>query len=552
MLLDCDARTGRRQAAVVAAVCSVALGAWVGQGCDGPYEPREDGGTEDVFEDSDDAETGLESGGDAGDAQNGADDAGDSGGGESSADGGQGEADGGLTDAVSDGVESGPADSGPDTVAEDAGVDGPTGPNICGDGWRDPLVEECDDGLDPSSVEDRACTSTCLVVDRLASHDIDARERRLGIGRHPVAGGLHGHAVVTVQMTGEAGDEAHVALTAFSPVGVRLGQSSWGLVPLDADPVVASLPDGDYAVAYTAFDADGDGLGISLVRVSQDGTVVTQAGAANGTKLFSQRSADLLWAGSHLVVGWEDESTIPRRICTRRFDAQLLPAGGESCTALPLPASRVSLATLQGQVVTSFRVDDEETSNYHVKLPGGGAFVTDPFEPAASGESLALIDLDDSTMLAVHADGQGQMVTAMFDGSGAVLWEPTLLGCPRGRPALAKTIDGVYLAWWEPAMAPDPGDTWDPAFDELWIQRIGWDGVELDTSAEPLSLPRYVWHTPGDQVLPALASLPYWPTGALVAAWTDRTATNFGTQAPHGDVVLELIPTPVLRIPMAY
>ena len=438
----------------------------------------------------------------------------------------------------------------PDTA--DAPPDGPTGPNICGDGWRDPLVEECDDGLDPSSVEDRACTSTCLVVDRLASHDIDSRERRLGIGRHPVAGGLHGHAVVTVQMTGEAGDEAHVALTAFSPVGVRLGESSWGPVPLDADPVVAALPDGDYAVAYTAFDADGDGLGISLVRVSKDGTVVMHVGAANGTKLFSQRSADVLWTGNHLVVGWEDESTIPRRVCTRRFDAQLLPAGGETCTALAVPASRVSLATLQGQVVTSFRVDEEESSNYHVKLPGGGAFVTDPFEPAASGESLALVDLDDSTMLAVYADGQGQMIAAMFDGSGAALGEPTILGYPRGRPALAKTIDGVYLAWWEPAMAPDAGDSWDPAFDELWVQRLGWNGVELDTSAEPLSLPRYVWHRPGDQVLPALASVPYWPTGALVAAWTDLTATNFGMQAPHGDVVLELIPTPVLRIPMAY
>ena len=124
----------------------------------------------------------------------------------------------------------------------------------------------------------------------------------------------------------------------------------------------------------------------------------------------------------------------------------------------------------------------------------------DPFEPAASGESLALIDLDDSTMLAVYVDGQGQMVATTFDGSSAALGEPAVLGCPRGRPTLAKTIDGVYLAWWEPTMAPAPGGTWDPAFDELWLQRLGWDGVELDTSAEPLSLPRYVWHTPGRPV----------------------------------------------------
>ena len=186
------------------------------------------------------------------------------------------------------------------------------------------------------------------------------------------------------------------------------------------------------------------------------------------------------------------------------------------------------------------------------ELPGGGAFGTEPFEPAAFDESLALVDLDDSTMLAVYSDGQGQMLATTFDVTGAALSEPTVLGCPRGKPALARTSDGVYLAWWEPAIPPDPGGSWDPAFDELWLQRLGWDGVALDTSAEPFALPRYVWHTPGDQVLPALASVPYWPAGALVAAWTDLSPTNFGGQAPYRDVVLELIPTPVLRTPVAY
>ncbi len=37
-------------------------------------------------------------------------------------------------------------------------------------------------------------------------------------------------------------------------------------------------------------------------------------------------------------------------------------------------------------------------------------------------------------MLAVYSDGQGQMLATTFDVTGAALSEPTVLGCPRGKP----------------------------------------------------------------------------------------------------------------------
>lgn len=46
---------------------------------------------------------------------------------------------------------------------------------------------------------------------------------------------------------------------------------------------------------------------------------------------------------------------------------------------------------------------------------------------------------------------------------------------------------------------------------------------------------------------PALAALPLWPEGALAAAWEDWGVT-FGFEG-EPDVVTELIPAPVLRIP---
>jgi len=50
-----------------------------------------------------------------------------------------------------------------------------------------------------------------------------------------------------------------------------------------------------------------------------------------------------------------------------------------------------------------------------------------------------------------------------------------------------------------------------------------------------------------DEVMPSIAAVPYWPSGALAAVCTDLSGANFTGQAAHADVVIELIPTPVVR-----
>lgn len=456
-------------------------------------------------------------------------------------------------DAPNEADAGAPPDAPPDTLTEDALPDGPTGPNICGDGWRDPLTEECDDGVDPISQHDRACTSSCTVIDRLASNSLIARERRLGAGRHPAAGSHSGHAAVMIELGSDAGNEAQLVVHTFSSVGVRLGSASVVGVPFDADPVVAALPSGEFVIAFSGFLADGDGLDIRLVRVSADGSSSLELNPANGIKDFSQRAPDILWTGSELVVAWEDESTIPRSICTRSFSQQLQP-GTQNCICDVLPLSRVSLASLQGQLVTGWRVDDSITSTYQVRF-ATDTWSSPPVDSPWFDETIALAEMDSDTMVAVYCDGTGQMLGTVLNAQGIELGVPADLNVgsgPRFRPTLASTPDGIYLAWREPAIEPGPGEPWDPVLDELWLQKLTWNGSTLDLSSEPIPLPHDFAHQHGDQARPALATVPYWPSGAILAVWDDLTSTSYGASSDHGDVVLELIPTPILRTSLAY
>jgi len=51
---------------------------------------------------------------------------------------------------------------------------------------------------------------------------------------------------------------------------------------------------GHLVAVHTSFDADGHSLGVALVGVSNDGTVVVSMGAAITTTVFTQRSPDML------------------------------------------------------------------------------------------------------------------------------------------------------------------------------------------------------------------------------------------------------------------
>src|SRR5690606_38843519 len=150
----------------------------------------------------------------------------------------------------------------------------------CGDGIRDPVSEECDDG--PGSEPD-SCSQDCQVRELLVepwegSSEVGefAPDRWLGAGRHPVAAGHAGFAVAYVEppAVGDLDEPPPVVEVArFDERGKPLDRVlvSQGSFAVDfADPVVAELPAGAFAVAYTEFGGDGDELGIALHRLAAD------------------------------------------------------------------------------------------------------------------------------------------------------------------------------------------------------------------------------------------------------------------------------------------
>lgn len=453
-------------------------------------------------------------------------------------------------DAAVDVMLDAPAD---DAVTFDAGGDGAVDapqevdppdapiPALCGDGLRDPLTEECDDGIDSAPGQSRACTSSCTVVDRPIEADPEAIERRLGQGRHPTTGGPFGHAVALLETTSmEAGSDTSIAVLTFSPVGESLGLTTIADVLLDSDPVLATLPDGDYALAHASLDADDDGLGIMLCRIPNAGGPAQCAGSVTGTTAFSQRAPDLLWTGAALVLGWEDESTIPRQVCTLRFDGNLQPLAEQNCRGV-MDAWQSTLTL--GSSATAWREDDGQASVFAVEL--AAATWTSPFVglPSAN-EAPAIVDIAPSGTLVVYGDDSSALHAVVLDGSANTVFASVLndAASPRSTPSLAVTDEGIYLAWREPSADPDPDAGWDPAYEELWLQRLAWDGMTLDTSAVPIPLPRMPWDQTGDQRKPSLAAVPYSSGGAVFAAWN-----HLGR-----DVIIELIPTPVLRKTVAY
>ena len=97
----------------------------------------------------------------------------------------------------------------------------------------------------------------------------------------------------------------------------------------------------------------------------------------------------------------------------------------------------------------------------------------------------------------------------------------------------------MYLSWRAAAASGDP------KAEELWLRELQWNGSSI-TLGTPLRLPRWDAHTAGDQRFPALAASPLGPEGALVTAWDDYGLV-FGKDEGAPDVVVELIPVPVLR-----
>src|SRR5262249_32030702 len=141
------------------------------------------------------------------------------------------------------------------------GGDQPVLPAIsmfCRDGVvdvTDPIQEECDDGegtqADLCNVDCRVTDTAVVPLPATVRNPLALANRYLGEGRHPVAGSAHGFGVVFVE---RAADTALIGLSVFDPAGdprAKIEVSGGADPVLFANPVVAALSSGDYAVAWT-------------------------------------------------------------------------------------------------------------------------------------------------------------------------------------------------------------------------------------------------------------------------------------------------------------
>jgi len=443
-----------------------------------------------------------------------------------------------------------PADSPADSPAPDAPY-----PPACGDGYRD-LTEECDDGLG-ATPEPRACTETCRVVDRLASDDPLANMRWLA-SPQALASGPLGHAVALVE---DVDIGPRVVTVLFDMAGRRLGTSTVPDVGFEVAPAIAALPDGDFALIVSQMGIDADGLGLGLYRVAASGGDPQLVDTVNESTEYGQHGPSVAWDGSELVVAWLDDSPSwnpqgsGRRVCVQRFDDTLARVGSESCyvegDGWP---SDLAVASKASSTAMGWRELHGYDDIIVVQGPGW-SWQSDPLEATVAFQPPALAWIDTDTLLVVATAGECEQRAAVLEAGVEVLSfdaVPTVSGLPRCESSVSVTPDGIYLAWTEPEAAPDGG--WDPTLAEVWLQKLVWNGSALDASAPPMPLPRETAHQNGDQHRPVLVpvvdpSQPA-PGGALLASWNDLSPGNYQDQAQHGDVVIELIPTPIVRGPV--
>jgi cysteine-rich repeat protein len=485
-----------------------------------------------------------------------------------------------------------PADAGPlavDAAPGCAPVDAgsaPDGAAVCGDGWRDPKKEECDDGLKTSATR-RGCSAQCQVLDELAvappaDAGIPTAARTLGTGHHPLAASDSTFAAAYL----EADTTPPVlSLATFSSKAVPAGPvtpfSAHSTVVVGSNPVLAGLPCNTYVAAWSDYGGDGDELGVA-VQLVQPGVPVTGPPLfANTTTMFSQFDPDIVWTGSEIVVAWVDDSNEATQpdLRFRVFDATTNALSGEQTLAATSDSEAdVALAPFAGGWAAAWRDDANglETIRVHTGTTDwtvGPAFLSAPVAPKP-----ALVQLDATHLLVAYAVGiaplaeggaadAGQDATVADAGVLPALTSkiqvavldvaapatphvldvpPTVksaIGLSQSQPTLASAGGSLFLAWWTEAALGDPNG------EELWLKPIAWNGQTLSTTTPEVPLPRWPQARVGDQRNPALAASALPPSGALVLGWDDLGSgiSGIGRAEAAEDVVVELIPVPMLR-----
>lgn len=463
---------------------------------------------------------------------------------------------------------SGTAGTGGSAVAGTSGSGGqpPDGPGVCGDGWR-PLEsnEQCDDGENQDAHD--LCFQ-CQITDSLGvpySGAFDFSQRHiLGKGRHPLAAGPGGIALVYLQ--DDAGT-ASLGMTLYTPSGAFhrffAGIESGSTVTWDSNPVVAALPDGNFVVAWTDLDGDGDerGIAMRIVLVNDENPLASPIVYANSVTDFTQENPDLLWHDNQLSVCWTDRSDLfsGPDIRLRHFDGALLPQSPElTITPTDLVDDHAVLGSVWGSHAIAWRragdvesivvKTDSEQWAVELALPGPEGDLpsvveldsthlllayTEGFDPAEQG-----VVTDSTVMLKVLASGEPEAVASLRV-------KPKNVGTfSTSEPMLVQVGTGHWLVWRE------AGALGEPLGDEVYLRELSWDGVDLMFAAAAIALPHHADHQMGDQRTPCAISAPYWPQDALGVCWSDRGGVWTEPPEPiHEQVVVSLLPLPLAGVP---
>lgn len=467
------------------------------------------------------------------------------------------------------------AGTGPGGTAGASGTGGTGGAppvsQYCGDGVRDPVTEECDDG---NGTTGDSCFA-CQVQDLVAGPPMAMSEagavtggRRLGTGRHPVAGGADGFAVAKVR---DEQGSASLTLSTFDPNGVPLQKAidvAAGTTPiLDANPVVAALGGGKYAVAWTDFGGDGDELGIAMRTVDAATGALGPLGYANSATAFSQYDPDILRVGSTVVVSWMDD-TDPINgpdLELRTFDTSLAPQGNQTVLANSAAAEGdVAFAPFEGSWAVAWRSASGGQEMLYAEA-AGVQWTVGPILGGPADDKPALAELDANDLLLVFTEGTDPLDTGIANVPrlrGAILntgmpgdtgkFDIDPQASPyagdatigQSQPNAVRAGNHVYISWRSAALTGDANG------EEVWLSRVDWDVPTATADIQPeIPLPRWPSHEPGDQRQPGLAPslLPQGTGTALATAWEDY-GDNFGAKEGNPDVVVELIPTPIVRL----
>jgi hypothetical protein len=445
----------------------------------------------------------------------------------------------------------------------------------CGDGIADPLSEECDDGQGSTTTGlRRTCSSDCRAIDVAAAIDMPGgagkplQGRTLGNGRHTLAGNELGLSVVTVE---QELSPPRLSIASFELGGLALdpptivAQNPSTLI--GSDPVIARAPgSGDVYIAYTdqsvgmmavgAAYGDGNELGVALWKVTPGVAPTGLPQHANGSTDFSQFGPDMVWAGSALVVAWTD-TAIGSQVHYRRFDGSL--------RALDMSDVRLSDPTANAtNVALGARASDGawaaawlSASGGNVQLAANGNGASWLSEALLGGPSTAkpaIAPLDARHWLAVMVSetapggglGANELRAVILDESAPGAVTTTVLPTV-ANPALEVNLvsfEGkLLLAWRESASAGDPNA------EELFLRPLSWSvSGGLDTTAAAMPMPRTSAHQLGDQRLPGLAPMRWWPEGPMLGmAWDDYGGSVVGSGFMES-VIVEIPAWPVRRV----